>query len=296
MVEAVAGRKWSDAQAQALAEAVDETLADRTLDPAFKAKALGLPTEAIVARAIGTDIDPDHIHEVRRALTADLVGRIAESLAQVYLTNDSRLDYSPDAAQAGRREMKNMALTLLVGGGASDGARLAREQYEGARNMTNRLAALAAVVGPWTEDAPALLADFRARYGADPLVLDKWLTLNATSPDPGALDRVKAILAEPDFPANNPNRLRALVGAFASANATQFPRADGEGFRFVASFVADVDKRNPQVAARVLTAFRVWKSFETGRRGQAEAALTALRDGPELSRNTGDILQRILEG
>jgi aminopeptidase N len=296
MVEAVAGRRWSDAQAQALADALDETLADRTLDHAFKAKALGLPTETIVARAIGSDINPDRIHEVRRALVADLVGRIAESLARVYLTNDSRLDYSPDAGQAGRREMKNMALTLLASAGVADGPRLAREQYEGARNMTDRLAALAAVVGPWTDDAPALLADFRGRYGADLLVLDKWLTLNATSPDPGALERVKAILAEPDFPANNPNRLRALVGAFASSNATQFPRADGEGFRFVASFVADVDKRNPQVAARVLTAFRVWKTFEAGRRGQAEAALTALRDGPELSRNTADILERILEG
>jgi aminopeptidase N len=192
--------------------------------------------------------------------------------------------------------MKNMALMLLVAGGTSDGPRLAREQYAAARNMTDRLAALSAVVGPWTDDAPALLADFRTRYGADPLVLDKWLTLNATAPDAGALDRVRAILGEPGFPANNPNRLRALVGAFATANATQFPRADGEGFRFVASFVADVDKRNPQVAARVLTAFRVWKSFETARRGQAEAALSALRDGPDLSCNTGDILERILAG
>jgi aminopeptidase N len=162
--------------------------------------------------------------------------------------------------------------------------------------MTDRLASLAAVVGAWTPDAPALLADFRDRYGADPLVLDKWLTLNATAPDAGALDRVKAILGEPQFPANNPNRLRALVGAFATANATQFARADGEGFRFVAKFVADVDQRNPQVAARVLTAFRLWRSYEAVRRGQAHAALTALRDGPALSRNTADILERTLAG
>jgi aminopeptidase N len=294
MMAANAGRPWSAEQVGALAEALEETLGDRALDHAFKAKALALPSESIVARTIGSDIDPDRIHEVRRALTGDIVGRIAESLERAYLTNDSRLDYSPDAAQAGRREMKNMALALLVSGGTEHGARLAREQYEAARNMTDRLAALSAIVIPWADDAPALLADFRSRYGADPLVFDKWLMLNATSPDAGALERVKAILGEPDFPANNPNRLRALVGAFASANVTQFPRADGEGFRFVTSFVADVDKRNPQVAARLLTAFRIWRSFEPGRRGQAEAALSALRDGPELSRNTADILERTL--
>ena len=132
-------------------------------------------------------------------------------------------------------------------------------------------------------------------FTADPLVFDKWLTLNAIPAQDGTLERVKAVLADPLFPRNNPNRLRSLVGSFANGNPVQFGRPDGTGFRFVADFVADVDKRNPQVAARLLTAFRVWRNYEPGRRAAAEAALKTLQEAGGLSRNTADILTRTLE-
>ncbi len=161
-----------------------------------------------------------------------------------------------------------------------------------AANMTDRFAALAVSGAAWTAEAPALLADFRTRFTGDPLVLDKWLSVSASAPDDGVLERIKAILADPAFPKNNPNRLRALVGTFAMSNPTQFARADGAGFRFVADFVADVDTRNPQVAARVLTGFRIWPMLEPVRREAAKAALTALQTKGGLSRNTADILTR----
>lgn len=217
-------------------------------------------------------------------------------LEKVYLTNDSRLAYSPDFQQTGRRSMKNTALGLLVLGKAEGADKLAREQYERALNMTDRLAALSSVVQSWTADADALLSDFYRQYTADPLVLDKWLSLNALASDDRALSRIKTILASPDFPQNNPNRLRALMATFGMSNPTQFARQDGAGFRFLAEFVGDVDKRNPQVAARVLTAFRVWRSFESVRRGEAEKALKSLRESGALSRNTADILERMLAG
>src|SRR5690606_20135800 len=182
MVDAVRGTAWSSAQSGALAEAIEETLNAKELDPAFKAHALGLPNELTVARSIGENIDPDRIHEVRGQLVRDIVGRIAPSLERVYLTNDSRLAYSPDFQQAGRRAMKNTALALLVHAEAEGGAKLAREQYERAGNMTDRLSALNSIVTAWTADAEELLADFRTRFTADPLVLDKWLSLNAQSP------------------------------------------------------------------------------------------------------------------
>ena len=122
------------------------------------------------------------------------------------------------------------------------------------------------------------------------------IALNAIPPHDATLDRIRAVLADPAFPHNNPNRLRALVGTFAMGNMVQFARPDGAGFRFVAEFVADVDKRNPQVAARVLTAFRIWQNFEPGRRAAAGAALKWLSESGELSRNTADILTRTLEG
>ncbi len=296
VVDAVGGKPWTAAQATGLAEALDETLLSKSLDPAFKANALALPNDLLIARAIGSDIDPDRIHQVRLQLLREVFGPIATTLERIYLTNDSRLAYSPDFQQAGRRAMKNTALQVLVMSGAEGSGTLAREQYDRALNMTDRLAALHAVVGGWTPDALPMLADFREKYAADPLVLDKWLALTAIAPDAGTIERIRALLAEPDFPRNNPNRLRALMASFGMNNPTQFARADGEGFRFVAEFVADVDKRNPQVAARVLTAFRVWSSFEPQRRAAAQSALKSLQDSPALSRNTADILERTLAG
>ena len=139
-----------------------------------------------------------------------------------------------------------------------------------------------------------MLADFRTRFSADPLVFDKWLTISALAQDEGVLERIKAILAAPDFPKSNPNRLRALLGSFVMSNPAQFTRPDGAAFRFVTDFVADVDTRNPQVAARVLTGFRIWQMLEPQRREAARTALTALQDGGKLSRNTADILARML--
>ncbi|WP_423068745.1 aminopeptidase N [Devosia sp. CN2-171] len=296
VVDAVAGKPWTDAQVGALGDALEDTLNSKELDPAYKALAITLPNDLAVAREIASNVDPDRIHSIRKQLLAAVVGRLAPTLEKVYLTNDSRLAYSPDFQQTGRRSMKNTALQVLVLGSAEGAATLAREQYDRALNMTDRLAALYAVVWAWTPDAEALVEDFRARFTADPLVLDKWLTVVATAPEPDVVDRMKAILAAPDFPQNNPNRLRALTATFGMNNPTQFGRADGAGFRFLAEFVGDVDKRNPQVAARVLTAFRVWRSYESVRRTEAEKALKSLQESGSLSRNTADILERTLSG
>jgi aminopeptidase N len=294
MVGAVGGTPMPGGKVEALAEALEDTVRSDGLDPAFKANALSLPTEQLVARTIGSNIDPDRIHKVRGELLTSIALQIGGTIEQVYREQEIDAPYSPDFRQAGQRSLRNAALSLLIR--TPNGPELARAQYRTASNMTDRIAALGAVVSAWTADAPALLGDFRTMYTADPLVLDKWLSLNAMAPDAGVVDRLKALLADPGFPRNNPNRLRALVGAFGMNNPTQFARADGEGFRFVTSFVADVDERNPQVAARVLTAFRVWQSFEPGRRAQAESALKSLQESASLSRNAADILTRTLGG
>jgi aminopeptidase N len=162
--------------------------------------------------------------------------------------------------------------------------------------MTDRFAALTPAVVVGTPESAGMLEDFRTRFTADPLVYDKWLGLSAAPPADATLERVRAILADPLFPKNNPNRLRALVGGFANGNPVQFARADGAGFRFVTEFVTDTDRRNPQVAARILTAFRTFRNYEPTRRAEAEAALRALQEAGELSRNTADILSRTLAG
>ncbi len=294
LVNAVKGHDWAEADARALGKALEDTLTSETLDDAFKALTLSLPGETLVARTLGADVDPDRIHAVRARLVKAVFGGIENTLRQVYAAKASTATYSPDAAQTGRRSLRNQVLAALVHSGAEGGLDLARQQFANANNMTDRFSALSTLVNAWAPGTPDLLADFRAQYGADPLVFDKWLTLNATATDAGAIERMRAILAEPDFPRNNPNRLRALMVNFTLNNPVRFGQADGAGFRFVAETVADIDKRNPQVASRVLTGFRIWREFEPTRRAAAEAALRWLKDSGELSRNVAEILDKTL--
>lgn len=294
-VAAVGGQAWSDASVTALSQAMADTLSSATLDDAYKALALSLPDAQSIGSEIGKDIDPDRIHAVRNALLRAVFEPLAPALLAAYNRLASTAPYSPDPASTGRRALRNKLLSLMVASETVGAAALAAQQYAGASNMTDRMAALAALAHANTPEAAPLLADFRTRFGADPLVLDKWLAVTASAPRDGVIDDMKAILADPGFPNSNPNRLRSLMGTFAMSNPTQFARADGAGFRFVAEFVADVDKINPQVAARVLTGFRIWPMLDAGRRDAARAALTALQ-GNTLSRNTADILTRTLAG
>jgi aminopeptidase N len=143
------------------------------------------------------------------------------------------------------------------------------------------------------EGVPALAA-FRDRYHDDPLVLDKWLSLEASVPAPETLERVRALLAGPAFSLSNPNRIRALIGSFAAGNQTQFNRPDGAGYDFLADFAGDLDRQNPQVAARLLVSFRSWRALEAGRRGKAESALRRIATREGLSTDTRDIITRTL--
>ncbi|AKR54761.1 Membrane alanine aminopeptidase N [Devosia sp. H5989] len=290
------GRLTDEGRVDALATALGETLEGNSGDAAFKALTLAMPTEDNIAQAIGTDVDPQAIHDARSALRKAISNRLQDKLLAVYNALADQGPFSTAQAATQGRSLRNACLTQLVAGGTEGAYSLAEAHYRTATNMTDRMAALAALVHANAPVAQALLGDFRTLYTADPLVLDKWLSLSAQVPDEATLDRVKAILADPSFPRNNPNRLRSLVGSFANANPVQFARPDGSGFRFVTEFVADVDKRNPQVAARVLTAFRIWRNYEPVRRAEAESALKSLAESGSLSRNTADILGRTLAG
>ncbi|MEO5806051.1 aminopeptidase N [Devosia sp.] len=296
LIAAIGGTPWSAAALDGLRAAMDETLASGTLDHAFKALALDVPDASLIAQKIGKDVDPARVHAVRAEFTKALFGPLAGQLEAAYHGLASAEAYLPDTAQSGRRSLRNQLLSLLVEA-AGNGPAVAAKQYAEATNMTDRFAALAITGVHWTAEAQALLADFHTRFAAgDPLVLDKWLSVNARAEDDGVIERMRAILADPAFPRNNPNRLRSLMGAFAMNNPLQFARADGAGFRFVCEFVKDVDGRNPQVAARVLTGFRIWPMLEPQRRDAARAALISLQETAGLSRNTADILGRMLAG
>lgn len=295
IANAAQGKAWSESDVEALRAALIETLDNAELDDAFKAQALDIPAETVVGRHIGKDVNPDAVAAARKSLLTALVSPVAAKLASAYGALASSDVYSPDAAQAGRRSLRNGLLALLTAG-SDRGASLAAEQFEAATNMTDRYAAMAISVRNWTNEASALLGEFRTRFAGDPLVFDKWLTASAQAPDDEVIERMRATLTAPDFPKTNPNRLRSLLGSFVMANPVQFTRIDGAGFRFITEAVMEIDKVNPQVASRILTGFRVLPTLEAPRREAGMAALQALKDQHTLSRNVGEILDRIIAG
>jgi aminopeptidase N len=277
-----------------LMAALGAILDDGNLEPAFIALTLTPPSDADIAREIGSDVDPDAIFATRRHLRVEIGERLGAALAHTYRRMLTPGPYRPDAVGAGRRALKNVCLDLLATTQESDAIALALSQYRSADNMTDRMAALETLAMHSQADRAEALDDFYARYADDPLIIDKWLALQAAIPEPATLDRVQALTAHPAFSIANPNRVRALIGSFAQANHTQFNRVDGAGYNFVADTVLALDPRNPQVAARLMGAFRTWRALEAQRRHYAEATLRRVAAATALSRDVHDIVARTL--
>jgi aminopeptidase N len=277
-----------------LMAALAAILADQSLEPAFVALALTPPSEADIAREIGSDVDPDAVFAARKGLRAATGERLGAALAETYARMITPGPYRPDAAAAGRRALRNVCLDLLAATQASGAIARARAQYDAADNMTERMAALETLSQHDRPERAHALDDFYRRYADDPLIIDKWLSLQAVIPEPATLERVRALTSHPAFSMANPNRVRSLIGAFALANHTQFNRSDGAGYDFVADIVLTLDPKNPQVAARIVGAFRSWRALEEGRRARAEATLRRVAAAPSLSRDVGDIVARTL--
>ncbi len=287
------------ARADAFAEALGRFLDGEALaDPAFAALVLTLPSEGEAADSLSADVDPDAIHRARFDLRARLGRALRSRLERLdaALAPADGAAYSPDAASAGRRSLRNAALDLIAAGDPEAGTQRAAERLANATNMTDRLAALgtlALIPGQAREDA---LAGFAERFADEPLVLDKWFAIQAQIPEPGTLERITRLKAHPAFTMTNPNRVRALIGTLAFGNPTQFARADGAGFSLVADTVAALDSTNPQVAARLLTAFGSWRRLEKSRAAKAGEMLNWIKAIPGLSRDTADIVARTLGG
>jgi aminopeptidase N len=279
-----------------LMAALQAILTDRSLEPAFVAQVLIMPSEADIARDIARDVDPDAIFAARARLRATIGRALADALRAAYETMATRGPYSPDAASAGRRALKNLCLDLMTANREAPAIALAFRQYQAADNMTDRMAALSTLSWHDVKERNDALDDFYRRYESDPLVIDKWFSLQAMIPEAGTLARVRGLTGHPAFSFNNPNRLRSLIGAFAQANQTQFNRADGLGYAFVADTVLALDRKNPQVAARLLAAFKSWRALEPARQARAEAALKRVADHDGLSRDVTDIVSRSLAG
>jgi aminopeptidase N len=281
-------------EAAGLISILTSSLMQAETDPEFTAQALSLPGDSDIAREIGQDVDPDSVFSAGRALRRSCGVALGDKLTQLYDRLSIPQPWSPDAASAGRRALRGAVLSYLIAGDRNIGASLAIRQFRAANNMTDRMAALGALCMSQVPEREAALDEFYEAFKDDHLVMDKWFALQAMIPEAGTLARVKRLMGHPLFSMTNPNRFRSLISTFAAANPTQFNAADGSGYEFVADLIPDLDARNPQVASRLLVAFRSWKTLEVGRKSLAEAALRRIAERDNLSPDVRDIVTRSL--
>ncbi len=280
----------------ALIAAILEAAGDDTLEPAFRSQVLTLPSEADIGRELGGNNDPDAIRTGRQAIISAIATAGAQTFARLF--DDMQTDgaYSPDAENAGKRALRASALAYLTYAEATPAR--AAGAFAAADNMTDQMSALTLLAHhfPDAPETAKALDTFLARFDGNALVIDKWFSVQATIPGAGALDRVKALMENPRFIAGNPNRVRSLIGTFAFGNPTGFNRRDGEGYKFLAERILEIDPKNPQLAARILTSMRSWRSLEPQRADAARDALMTIERTPTLSTDVRDIVERMLKG
>jgi aminopeptidase N len=215
---------------------------------------------------------------------------LKEELSRTYNANQISGPYSPDAASAGKRALRNLCLGYL---GELGMAALAYEQFTRADNMTDAMAALACLANLDCPERQAALDGFYAKWKGEALVVDKWLAVQAASRLPGTLARVRQLLAHPAFDIKVPNKVYALIRSFA-ANHVRFHAADGGGYAFLADQVLALNALNPQVAARMARGFDRWKRFDERRRTLAKRELERIRDAQGLSKDVAEIVTKAL--
>ena len=268
----------------------------RERDAAFVAEALSLPSEAFLAEQMEV-VDPDALHASRNALRRALAAHFRDAFLEIYRGQESDKPYSPDAASIGRRALRNLALSYLMELETGDVVALCYEQFgqqdEKLANMTDQFAALACLANSNAPQRTIALQSFYDRWRHEPLIVDKWLAVQAGARLPGTLARVRELLAHPAFDPKVPNKVYALIRTF-SANHVRFHAADGAGYAFLADQVLALDKLNPQVAARMARGFDRWKKFDPERMSKAKAQLLRIRDAPGLSGDVAEIVGKAL--
>jgi aminopeptidase N len=275
------GTRGGPADPAAVIAAMRGTLRSNALDPAFKGEVLSLPSEGLIGDRMEM-VDPDAIHRSREALRRAAGAELAGELVRAHAASAEGHDLSP--AAKGIRKLKTVALWLLAGSDPDRGAALAKAQFDAADNMTERQGALSVLTSLDAPEREAAFADFYRRYRDDSLVLDKWFALQAAAQRPDTIDVVEDLSRHADFNIKNPNRWRALVSNFA-ANQWAFHHASGRGYRFLADMILEVDKLNPQVAARQVPSLGRWRRFEPNRAGLMRTELERIVRTPGLSKD-----------
>jgi aminopeptidase N len=280
---------------QRFIDAFRDTLLDPQTDKALLAEVLTLPSESYLGEQMAI-VDVEGIHRASVALRRTIGRALVEVLLATYRGNSDTGPYAPTPRAIGRRALKNLALSYLASAETDRGIELCRAQFAQAGNMTDSIAALRLLVDHGGSEGPEALETFYRRWSSEPLVLDKWFTVQATSSREDTLQAVLDLLQHPDFSLRNPNRVRSLIGAFCTANPACFHALDGRGYRFLADRVLELDPLNPQVAARLLKALIRWRRYDPGRQRLMRAEIARILDADELSADVFEVASKALEG
>jgi len=288
-----AGGSPDEVAEERFAEAMGRALGDQAADPAFKALLLALPSEGDLSLAM-SPADPMAIHDARDHLRARLAVHLGDDLRRLHGGLGDSGPFSPGSEAAGRRALRNAALDLLSVDHHAANADIAADHYETAANMTDAIGGLGALMELGGKARDKALADFHARWKDEPLVLDKWFAIQARESSEEALGRVLGLTVHPDFDRRNPNRLRALVGTFASFNPARFHDPSGAGYRFLADQIIATDAVNPMTAARFVEPLGGWRRYkpELGALMRAELERIAAVEG--LSKNVFELVTKAL--
>jgi aminopeptidase N len=275
------------------ASAFKNTIVDPELDNALIAEAITLPSEAYIGELV-EQVDVDAIHAARESLRRSLAADLESMLLQTYQNNKIEGSYHYNAADAGRRRLKNLCLAYLNTLDKLEYRNLAMQQFKLADNMTDSIGAMQSLIDCKGDEREEVLRSFYDRWQQDTLVMDKWFTIQALSCRKDTLDRVKQLLEHALFSIRNPNKVRALIGAFAHSNPTQFHRVDGAGYEFIADQVLQLDSLNPQVAARLVRAFSRWRRYPSNRQTLMQRQLERIMGASGLSKDVYEIVSKSL--
>lgn len=272
-------------------------LEDQSLDQAMVAEMLSLPSEAYLTE-ISEVADVDAIHAAREFARRSISDALFPQLLARYQANRALSRETPYVASAehfARRTLQNIALSYLMLSGKAEVLQACLEQFEACDNMTERLTALSVLVNSSFEDEKAkALASFADYFKDNPLVMDQWFSVQAGCTLPGGLERVQALMAHPAFTLKNPNKVRALIGAFANQNLVNFHRADGAGYRFLADHVITLNALNPQIASRQLAPLTRWRKYDAARQALMRAELERILASGELSSDVFEVVSKSL--
>ncbi len=273
--------------------ALRRVLLDDSLEAAYRAQILAFPGEAEIARVIGTDVDPSAIQKACTWLMKTLGNELGADFERLYAGLSTRQPYAPEKGQIGARALQGAALSLLAARGTEADWARATKHFERAGNLTDEITGLGVLRRAGTVEREKAFARFHKRWQKDHLVIDNWFSLQAMVPGPSALALTKKLTKDPLFSMKNPNKVRALLFAFAG-NQSNFHRADGAGYDYIADKIIELDGINPQVAARLAGVFRSWRTLEAERQALAATAIKRIAAAQALSRDVTEITSKML--